>query len=225
MKLKWDNTGERFFETGISNGVLYVKSENGYADGVAWNGLTSVSQSPTGAEESSLYADNIKYLSLRSAEEFTATIEAYTYPEEFEVCDGTAELGVSGIKVSQQPRKSFCFVYKTKKGNDVNSDLGYKIHLIYNATAAPSERAYETVNESPEAITFSWELTTVPVAVSGMSPSAHVEIDSTKLTAAQLAAVEAELFGTDAVGEGAGTAPHILMPDELLTLVSGVTGA
>lgn len=233
-RLQWDLAGEHFYETGVDHGVLYVKADSGtgYDAGVAWNGLTAVTESPEGAEVTAIYADNIKYLNLRSAEEFNATIEAYTYPDEFEVCDGSAELA-GGVKIGQQSRKTFAFCYRTKIGNDVNSELGYKIHIIYGASAAPSERAYATVNDSPEAITFSWEISTVPVEVTGHKPTAHVEIDSTKFNTealqAKLALIEAALFGAETDGQVTAISavvpaftgdPMLLMPSEILALIN-----
>jgi hypothetical protein len=217
--LQWDTTGDRLYETGVSKGVLYVADgEGGYSTGVPWNGLTSISESPSGAEATPLYADNIKYLSLTSAEEFGATVEAYTYPDEFAECDGTAALG-TGVLIGQQTRKAFGLVYTTKLGNDVDGDdHGYKIHIIYGAKAAPSERAYQTVNESPEAITFSWELTTTPVQVDGFKPTATLVIDSTKVDATALAAIEASLFGAEA---GDAT---LMMPADILALVAPAQG-
>lgn len=214
-KLQWDKTGEHFYETGVDHGVLYPMNDGGqtYATGVAWNGLTAVTESPEGAEVSAIYADNIKYLNLMSAEDFKATIEAYTYPEEFEQCDGSASL-VQGVKIGQQSRKAFGFCYRTKVGNDLNPELGYKIHIIYGATAAPTERAYETVNDSPEAITFSWEVSTIPVEVTGFKPTAHVEIDSTKVESAKLAKIEAKLYGSET------EEPTLLMPDEIVALIN-----
>ena len=214
-KLQWDKTGEHFYETGVDHGVLYPMNDGGqtYATGVAWNGLTAVTESPEGAEVSAIYADNIKYLNLMSAEDFKATIEAYTYPEEFEQCDGSASL-VQGVKIGQQSRKAFGFCYRTKVGNDLNPELGYKIHIIYGATAAPTERAYETVNDSPEAITFSWEVSTIPVEVTGFKPTAHVEIDSTKVEPAKLAKIEAKLYGSET------EEPTLLMPDEIVALIN-----
>lgn len=213
-KLQWDKTGEHFYETGVDHGVLYPMNDGGqtYATGVAWNGLTAVTESPEGAEVSAIYADNIKYLNLMSAEDFKATIEAYTYPEEFEQCDGSASLA-EGVKIGQQSRKAFGFCYRTKVGNDLNPELGYKIHIIYGATAAPTERAYETVNDSPEAITFSWEVSTIPVEVTGFKPTAHVEIDSTKVEPAKLAKIEAKLYGSET------EEPTLLMPDEIVALI------
>ena len=197
-KLVFDAVGSRFFETGVKNGVLFVQGENGeYENGVVWNGLTAVTESPSGAEATPLYADDMKYVVLYSTEEFGATIEAYTYPEEFEQCDGSAQLG-AGITIGQQQRKSFGLVYKTVIGNDVQGqDLGYKIHIIYGAKAAPSEKAFATINDSPEAVTFSWEVSTVPVPVEGHRPTSTLVIDSTKVDAEKLAAIEAKLFGSE----------------------------
>lgn len=197
-RLVWDEVGARFFETGVKNGVLYVQQNDGsYANGVVWNGLTAITESPGGAEETPLYADDVKYMVLRSAEEFGATLEAYTYPEEFEQCDGSAAL-VDGVTIGQQSRKAFGLVYKTAVGNDIQGqDYGYKIHVIYGATAAPSEKAYSTINDSPEAITFSWELSTAPVPVDGFKPTASLVVDSTKVDAEKLAQLEDELFGNE----------------------------
>lgn len=213
-KLVWDKSGEHFYETGVSHGVLYPMSETPgtYDKGVAWNGLSSVTESPSGAEVSAIYADNIKYLNLMSAEEFEGTIEAYTYPDEFKVCDGSADLA-DGVVIGQQNRRTFAFCYQTKVGNDLNPELGYKIHIIYGALAQPSERAYETVNDSPEAITFSWEISTTPVDVAGFKPTAHIEIDSTKVGSDKMEKVEAALYGT------AEEEPKLLLPDEILALV------
>lgn len=213
-KIVWDQIGERFYETGVKNGVLYVQNDEGnYENGVAWNGLTAVTESPSGAEATALYADDIKYVNLMSAEEFGATIEAYTYPDEFEACDGSASL-MAGITIGQQPRKAFGLCYKTVVGNDVQGNaLGYKIHLIYGAKAAPSERAFQTINDSPEAITFSWELTTTPVNVAGFQPTANLVIDSTKVAPEALAKIEAKLFGSD---EEEAT---LLLPDEVVALI------
>lgn len=197
-KLVWDKTGERLYETGVSHGVLYVQDSTGaYPTGVAWNGLTAVTESPSGAEATPLYADDIKYLELRSAEEFGATIEAYTYPKEFEACDGSAELA-EGVTIGQQDRQTFGLCYRTIVGNDVKkNDLGYKLHLIYGATASPSEKGYQTVNDSPEAITFSWEVTTTPINVDGFKPTSSLTIDSTKVDKTKLAALEAKLYGAE----------------------------
>lgn len=217
-KLVWDKAGEHIYETGVSKGVLYVMSDTPgtYEKGVAWNGLSSVSESPTGAEVSAIYADNIKYLNLMSREEFEGSIEAYTYPDEFMACDGSASPeGAAGLVIGQQNRKTFAFCYQTKVGNDLNPEAGYKIHIIYGALASPSERSYETVNDSPEAMTFSWDITTTPVAVTGFKPTAHIELDSTKISAEKLAKVEAKLYGTD---EPTGE-PTLLMPDEIVALL------
>lgn len=215
-KLVFDKTGERFYETGVSNGVLYVQDESGgYPIGVAWNGLINVTESPSGAEATPLYADNIKYLQLMSAEEFGATIEAYTYPDEFEACDGSVELS-PGVTIGQQDRKPFGLCYKTIIGNDVKgNNLGYKLHLIYGAVAGPSEKAYQTVNDSPEAITFSWEITTTPVEVADHKPTASLIIDSTKINAAKLAKIEEKLYGS------VSTQPTLPTPSEILQIVTG----
>lgn len=214
-KIIWDATSERLYETGVKNVVLYPLASSGaYDKGVAWNGVTAITESPSGAEANPLYADDIKYLELRSAEEFGATIEAYTYPDEFAVCDGSANL-IEGVKIGQQPRKAFGLSYKTILGNDTEGEsYGYKIHLIYGATAAPSEKAYATINDSPEAITFSWEVTTTPVAVTGHKPTSYMELDSTKLTAAQMEAVEALLYGSK---DGEASLP---LPDAILAAIN-----
>lgn len=213
-KLVFDAVGSRFFETGVKNGVLFVQGANGeYENGVVWNGLTAVTESPSGAEATPLYADDMKYVVLYSTEEFGATIEAYTYPEEFEQCDGSAQLG-TGVTIGQQQRKSFGLVYKTVIGNDVQGqELGYKIHIIYGAKAAPSEKAFATINDSPEAITFSWELSTVPVPVEGHRPTSTVVIDSTKVDAEKLAALEDKLFGCESEES---TLP---LPDEIAQIL------
>lgn len=210
-KITWDQTGQKIYETGVDHGVLYPygSAEAPYATGVAWNGLTSVSESPSGAEPSPIYADNIKYVNLMSAEEFGATIEAYTYPEEFAECDGSKELA-PGVYIGQQARKPFGLCYRTKIGNDVDGEEhGYKLHLIYGALAAPSEKAYSTINDSPEAITFSWEITTTPVEVTGGKPTACLTIDSTKVDGTKLAALEKILYGDGAVG------PKLPLPNEV----------
>lgn len=196
--LTWDKSGERYYETGVKKCVLYVQEAGAYPKGVAWNGITAVTESPSGAEATPLYADDMKYLELRSAEEFGATVEAYTYPKEFEACDGTSELA-DGINVGQQSRKSFGLCYRTVLGNDTENDAyGYKLHIIYGATASPSEKAYATVNDSPEAITFSWELTTTPVEVGeGFKPTSCITIDSTKVDETKLKALEDMLYGTE----------------------------
>lgn len=217
-KLVWDKTGERLYETGVKNGVLYTVDDKGaYTKGVPWNGLTGVTESPSGAEATALYADDIKYLNLMSAEEFGCTIEAYTYPVEFEACNGEAEL-VPGIKIGQQKRATFGFSYRTAIGNDTDgSDFGYKIHVVYGCLASPSEKAYATINDSPEAITFSWEVTTTPVSVEGFKPTAHLEIDSTKIDAEKLALLEAKLYGSETEE---ATLP---LPSEIAELI-GVAG-
>lgn len=195
-KLVWDQTGERLYETGVKRGVLYPQASNGaYPKGVAWNGLTGVTEAPSGAEATPLYADDIKYLNLISTEELGGTIEAYTYPDEFAECDGSASIA-TGVYIGQQPRKTFGMSYVTTLGNDVESNAyGYKIHLIYGALAAPSEKAYSTINDSPEAITFSWDFSTTPVSVDGFKPTASIVIDSTKVDPIKLAALEKILYG------------------------------
>ena len=216
MRLEWDKTSERYFETGVDRGVLYVynNTTNAYGKGVAWNGLTGVTESPSGAEANAFWADNIKYLNLMSAEDFGCTIEAYTYPDEWAECDGSAEIE-TGVMIGQQKRKMFAFCYRTRVGNDVDgADLGYKIHIVYGCLASPSERGYQTINESPEPITFSWEVSTTPVElnkINGKSfkPTAHLEIDSTKVDALKLAALEDTLYGT------ATEDPTLLLPNEV----------
>ena len=215
--LVWDQTGEKFYETGVKNGVLYVQHTDGsYPKGVAWNGLTAVTESPSGAEKTPLYADDTKYLNLMSAEEFGATIEAYTYPDEFAQCDGSAEIA-EGVTIGQQARKTFGMAYKTTLGNDVsNNDYGYKLHIIYGALASPSEKGYSTINDSPEAITFSWEVTTTPVNVTGKKPTASLVIDSTKANPEKLAALEKILFGS------AEANARLPLPDEIATLMKNL---
>ena len=196
-KLNWDVQGERYYETGVSKGVLYPFKEGKYSKGVAWNGLTAVTESPSGAEPTPLYADNIKYLNLLSNEEFAATVEAYTYPDEFAECDGSAELA-TGVSVGQQKRIPFGMSYVTKVGNDTDGqDYGYKIHLIYGALAKPSQKNYATINDNPEAITFSWELSTTPVAVPNLKPTACITIDSKKVGSDKLKKIEDKLYGTE----------------------------
>ena len=212
--LVWDESGKRFYETGVKQGVLYPMEGGTYGDGVAWNGLTAVTETPSGAEDTALYADDIKYLSLTSVEEFGGTIEAYTYPDEFAECDGSASL-VEGVSIGQQTRKSFGLVYKTTIGNDVDgNDHGYKLHLIYGAKASASERAYSTVNDSPEAITFSWEFTTTPVSVDGFKPTSCVTIDSTKADPTKLTALEKVLFGSETANA------RLPLPNEVKTLMT-----
>lgn len=212
--LVWDQTGERMYETGVSKGVLYPQSSSGtYPLGVAWNGLTAVTESPSGAEATPLYADDIKYLNLMSAEEFAATVEAYMYPDEFAECDGSASL-VEGVSVGQQKRKAFGLCYRTTLGNDVDgNDHGYKLHIIYGALAAPSEKGYSTINDSPEAITFSWEIKTTPVNVTGLKPTATVTIDSTKVDPTKLAALEKVLYGSVEAD------PRLPLPDEIKSIM------
>lgn len=220
-KLTWDNAGERLYETGVKQAALYVQESGAYPKGVAWNGITAVTESPSGAEASPLYADDIKYLNLISNEEFGATIEAYTYPDEFAECDGSASIA-TGVSIGQQKRKTFGLVYKTTLGNDeASNDYGYKLHLIYGALAAPSEKAYATINDSPEAITFSWEVTTTPVNVTGHKPTALITIDSTKADKTKLAALEEILYGKDPTSpEGQdGVEPRLPLPDEIATLM------
>lgn len=223
-KIVWDQTGDRLYETGVKNGVLYIQNSDGtYPKGVAWNGLTSITESPSGAEATALYADDMKYLNLISAEEFGATVEAYTYPDEFAECDGSASLA-TGVTVGQQSRKTFALCYRTVLGNDTDNDAhGYKLHIIYGATAAPSEKAYSTVNDSPEAITFSWELKTTPVNVAGFKPTACITIDSTKADPAKLTALEEILYGKDGTGDEGLTGavdPRLPLPDEIKTLMT-----
>lgn len=223
MKLVWDKTGEHFYETGVKNGVLYPMSASGtYPKGVAWNGLTAITESPSGAEATALYADDIKYLNLMSNEEFGATVEAYTYPDEFAECDGSASL-TEGVYIGQQARKTFGLCYRTTLGNDAKgNDYGYKLHIIYGAMASPSEKAYSTINDSPDAITFSWELSTTPVAVANFKPTASLTIDSTKVDAAKLTALEEILYGKDGTGEDHATGavdPRLPLPDEIATLM------
>lgn len=217
-KITWDETGKRFYETGVDHGVLYPLQVGGtYSKGVAWNGLSSVSESPSGAEPSAVYADNIKYLTLMSAEEFAATIEAYTYPDEFAECDGSASIA-TGVTIGQQARKTFGLCYRTKIGNDVDGeDHGYKLHLIYGCLASPSEKSYQTINDSPEAITFSWEVSTTPVSVNGFKPTACITIDSTKADKSKLEALEKILYGSD---EPEAAEARLPLPDEIATLMA-----
>ena len=213
-KLVWDAAGQRLYETGVQKGVLYVMDKGVYGNGVAWNGLTAVTESPSGAEATALYADDIKYLNLISAEEFGGTIEAYMYPAEFAACNGEAELA-PGVNIGQQERKTFGFCYRTVLGNDEDSNAyGYKLHIVYGAKASVSEKAYATVNDSPEAITFSWEFSTTPVLVEGFKPTSILTIDSTKADPTKLAALEAKLYGTDS------DEPTLVMPDEVADMLA-----
>lgn len=213
-KIVWDEIGSRYFETGVKKGVLYPMANGTYGSGVAWNGLTAVNENPSGAEATALYADNIKYLNLLSNEDFKATVEAYTYPDEFAACDGSAEIA-AGVRIGQQKRTGFGLSYVTLLGNDTDgSDYGYKIHLVYGAMAAPTDRSYSTVNESPEAITLSWEISTTPVEVPGFKPTATITIDSTKVKASELSALEDIMYGT------ASEQPRLPLPAELMTIFS-----
>lgn len=217
-RLVWDKTGEHLYETGVDHGVLYFPDQTGaYKNGVAWNGLISVSESPSGAEATGQYADNIKYLNLISAEEFGATIEAYTYPEEFEACNGNKELvDNTGVYVGQQSRSVFGFCYRTMIGNDTDGqDHGYKLHLVYGCQVSPSEKAYQTINDSPEALTFSWELSTTPVNVTGKKPTALLVIDSTKIDSTKLTKIEAKLYGDET-----STGAVLPTPDEIAEILS-----
>lgn len=217
-KLVWDNVGERFYETGVKNCALYLQHTDGsYPKGVAWNGISAINESPSGAESSPIYADDTKYLNLISNEELSASIEAYTYPDEFAECDGSAEIA-TGITIGQQPRKAFGLAYKTTLGNDiVGNEYGYKLHLLYGCKAAPSEKAYSTINDSPEAITFSWEISTTPVNVKGFKPTSNLTIDSSKVAPEKLAALEAVLFGSESAEA------RLPLPDEIITLVGEPT--
>lgn len=214
-KIVWDQTGERLYETGVKQGVLYVQDSGGtYPKGVAWNGLTTVTESPSGAEATPLYADDIKYLNLMSTEELSGTIEAYTYPDEFAECDGSASIA-TGVYIGQQARKTFGLCYRTTLGNDVDNNAhGYKLHLVYGCLASPSEKAYSTINDSPEAITFSWEFSTTPVNVTGFKPTASIVIDSTKANAEKLTALEKILYGD------AQTEARLPLPDEVASTMA-----
>lgn len=217
FKITWDKSSERFYETGVDRAVLYPQENGAYPKGVAWNGLTAFNESPSGAESTPLYADNIKYLNLMSAEEYGYSIEAYTYPTEFEACDGSAEVA-QGVTIGQQPRKAFGFSCRTIVGNDTDgANHGYKLHLVYNSLAAPSEKGYATVNDSPEAITFSWECTTTPVEVPGFKPTASLTIDSRKVDKTQLEALEKILYGD---GE---TEAKLPLPAEVIAIFGGST--
>lgn len=223
-KIVWDATGEKYYEAGVDHVVLYPQASDGaFKPGVAWNGVTQIAESPEGAEPESQYADNIKYLTLMSAEELNGTIEAYTYPDEWSICDGSAELS-PGVIIGQQARKAFGLAYRTKIGNDIDGqEHGYKLHLLYGAMASPSERTYETINDSPEAITFSWEFETTPVPVADHKPTALLTIDSTKVDATKLAALEAILYGSEEEGD-AGIA-RLPLPDEVAALLAGTSTA
>ena len=213
--LVWDKTGERYYETGVDKVALYVQENGTYPKGVAWNGVTAITESPSGAEPTPLYADNIKYLNLISAEELALSIEAYQSPEEFDVCDGTAS-PVDGLNIGQQDRKTFGLAYRTLIGNDTEgNNHGYALHLVYGCLAAPSEKAHNTVNDSPEATTLSWEVSTTPVAVTGFKPTSSLEINSTKVDKDKLAALEAKLFGSESEE---ATLP---LPDEIITMLGG----
>lgn len=214
-KLVWDQAGQKLYETGVDHMVLYPQAANGsYEQGVAWNGITAVNQSASGGDTNDLYADNIKYLSLRAAENYGATIEAYTYPEEFAECDGSKEIA-PGVYTGQQARKAFGYSYRTLIGNDTEGDAhGYKLHVVYNATVSPSEKSYGTVNDSPDAINFSWEVSTTPIAVTGYKPTAHLEVDSTKADATKLAALEDKLYGTE------NSEPELLLPDAIIAMMT-----
>lgn len=228
-RIEFDKTGERFYETGVKNCVLFPKTgANGtYGKGVAWNGIISISENPSGAEANPLYADDMKYLNLVSAEEFSATIEAYTYPDEFGVCDGSVAVMTAGespvdtgIRITQQPRKEFGLCYRTTIGNDETSEYGEKLHFVYNGLASPSEKGYQTINDSPEAITFSWEMSTTPVKVKGYKPTAHVEVDLSKLSDTKKTALENLVYGTDATTDVEATDPTLPTPDEIITLIT-----
>lgn len=221
--LVWDKTGERRIETGVDHCALYVydPSTKTYGKGVAWNGITAISEKPEGAEATDLYADNILYLSLLSAEKLKGTIEAYTYPDEFEACDGSAELA-KGVKIGQQDRVAFGLAYRTKIGDDVaGQDRGYKLHILYGCKASPSEKGYKTVNDSPEAISFSWEISTTPVNVSGAKPTSLLTISSLDVETTKLKALEAKLFGADAQGGQQAAEPKLLLPDEIKAHFAG----
>lgn len=220
-ELKWDQTGQKLYETGIEKCVHYSQLQDGsFGNGVAWNGVTSISENPDGGEPTPVYADNIQYLNLMSAEKLNLAIEAYTYPDEFAECDGSAEI-MEGVVIGQQTRKPFGLCYRTVLGNDTASnDHGYKLHLVYNCLAQPTEKGYETVEDETEAITFSWDVATTPVKVTGYKPAALLTVDSTKVNATKLAALEAVLYGTDGEGNNAGTTARLPFPDEVKTLLT-----
>lgn len=223
-KIVWSKIGERYYETGVRQGVLYPQGTGGaYSKGVAWNGLISVSEAPTGAESTPIYADDIKYLNLTSNEEFGATIEAYTYPDEFTQCDGSSALS-EGVMIGQQTRKTFGLSYRTVLGNDTEgNDYGYKLHLVYGANASPSQKQYSTINDSPDAITFSWEVKTTPVPVPGHKPSATITIDSTKVDNAKLKVLEDILYGKDAVDPEEAVDARLPLPEEIISIFETVT--
>lgn len=220
-RLKWDQIGQRFYETGVDRGVLFIPTSAGvYSTGFAWSGLTTVTESPSGAEPTPMWADNIKYLNLLSREDFMATIEAMTYPVQFEQCDGTAT-PQPGVAIAQQRRKRFGMAYRSRLGNDdLATDYGYKLHLVYGALAAPTEKAYATINDTPEGIMFSWEVSTTEVEVTNLRPTALVTVDSTKVPAAKLATFEDIIYGKDAVGTVAAVVPRLPLPDEVVTLLA-----
>ena len=224
FNLQWDQIGERVYETGVRMGVLYPQTGGMYPKGVAWNGLTAITESPSGAEAEPLYADDTKYLNLMSNEEFGATIEAYTYPDEFGQCDGSAEIG-AGVSIGQQKRNQFGLCYRTTIGNDTDgADYGYKIHIIYGAMASPSEKGYATINDNPEAITFSWELTTTPVAVPGFKPTASLTVDSTKVEKEKLTILEDILYGKSAAEPAEAIEARLPLPSEIIELIGGAEG-
>lgn len=216
-KLEWDNAGEKFYRTGVSDVALFVQKPDGtYENGVAWNGVTSIEENPEGGDANDFYADNIKYLSLRAVEDFGCTINAYQSPEEFDVCDGTAAI-TTGVKIGQQVRRPFAICYKTLIGNDtLGNDYGYELHIVYNATCSPSSKTYETVNDSPEPAELSWEVTTTPIPVSGYKPTSTVVINSTAVDSAKLALILNKLYGTNASGQTEGTDPELVTPDWIL---------
>ncbi len=218
MRIEWDKVGERIYETGVDHGVLYPQVSGAYPKGVAWNGLTSISESPSGAEDTPLYADNIKYLNLKSNEELGLTVECYTYPKEWHACDGSGDIG-QGVIAGQQKRQNFGLSYRTRIGNDTdNDDYGYKLHLVYGCSASVSERGYSTVNDSPDAITFSYTITTTPVQVDGLRPTSLITIDSTKVDKDKLKELEDILYGTNGTGSGDGTDPKLPMPAEIVAM-------
>lgn len=224
FNLQWDQIGERVYETGVKMGVLYPQTGGTYPKGIAWNGLTAITESPSGAEPEPIYADDTKYLNLISNEEFGATIEAYTYPEEFGACDGSAEIG-TGVSIGQQRRNPFGLCYRTTIGNDTDgSDYGYKIHIIYGAMASPSEKGYATINDTPEAITFSWELATTPVAVPGFKPTASLTVDSTKVAKEKLTILEEILYGKSAAEPAEAIEARLPLPSEIIELIGVAEG-